>query len=668
MPQTIENIDILKKTADTIRCLAMDGVQNANSGHPGMPMGCADFAALLWGKVLKHDPEDPSWPDRDRFVLSPGHGSMLLYSVLHLAGYGISIDDLKKFRQWGSITPGHPEVGATPGVETTTGPLGQGFANGVGMAVAEAMLAKRFNLNGLDLVDHFTYGIVSDGDLMEGVAAEAASLAGHLRLGKLIYFYDSNRITIDGSTDLAYSDDVAARFAGYNWHVLEVDGHDIAAMEQALAEAGREKSKPSLIIGATHIAKGSPNKQDSSGSHGAPLGIDEIKLTKEHLGVPADKTFHVPPEVYSFFKERRTHLAARSSEWKARMGEMEKGNPDLYSKWSAFMERRLPPDLDDLVGGFDGQKPVATRNASGVILNRVAPAIENLVGGSADLAPSNKTFLNGFDAVGPGAFSGRNFHFGIREHCMGSMMNGMALHGGFIPYGGTFLVFSDYMRPAMRMAALSGLPIIYVFTHDSIFVGEDGPTHQPVEHVASLRAIPGLCVIRPADARETAAAWKVALKRDRGPTALILSRQGLPLLAGIRDAGSRVDLGAYCIKEESGGDAGLVLIATGSEVHLAMEAAQELENEGVGVRVVSMPSQELFEAQPGNYREEVIPSSCRKRLVVEAGISQGWDRYAGDEGKVLGMDRFGASAPYNVLAEKFGFTKENVLEAARSML
>lgn len=646
----MKNIDVLKKTADTIRCLAMDGVQKANSGHPGMPMGCADFAALLWGRILKYNPKDPGWPDRDRFVLSAGHGSMLLYSVLHLTGYDLSLEDLKQFRQWGSRTPGHPEAGHTPGVETTSGPLGQGFANGVGMALAEAMLAERF---GSEVVDHFTYAIVSDGDLMEGVAAEAASLAGHLKLGKIIYFYDSNRITIDGGTDLTYSDDVAKRFEGYHWHVQDVDGHDLEAMEKAVLAAQKETARPSLIIGRTHIAKGSPNKQDTSDSHGSPLGDEEIKLTKEKIGWPADETFFVPLEVKSFFEGRLGELAAAQEEWQARLGRLDAGQ---RKKWDDFMERRLPEELD--LGGFDGSKPVATRAASGTVLNQLAGVVENVVGGSADLAPSNKTFIKDAGTVGPGEFAGRNFHFGVREHGMGGILNGMALHGGLIPYGGTFLIFSDYMRPSMRVAALMKIPVIYVFTHDSIFVGEDGPTHQPVEQVASMRAIPNLCVIRPADARETAKAWEAAVRRTDGPTALVLTRQGLPLLDGNLD----VAKGAYIVKKESGGEPEIILIASGSEVHLALGAAEKLE--GKKVRVVSMPSWELFEAQEEAYREKILPSSCQKRLAVEAGSSMGWARYAG---ATVGVDRFGASAPYKVLAEKYGLTVEHVLEVAQSL-
>ncbi|MFH2002332.1 MAG: transketolase [Planctomycetota bacterium] len=668
MVQNDKKVDILKKTADTIRFLAVDAVQKANSGHPGMPMGCADFAAVLWGKVMKYNPKDPHWPDRDRFVLSPGHGSMLLYAVLHLTGYDISMEDLKAFRQWGSKTPGHPEAGKVPGVETTTGPLGQGFANGVGMALAEAMLAETFNQDGHSMVDHYTYGIVSDGDLMEGVSAEAASLAGHLKLGKLIYFYDSNRISIDGPTDLAYSDDVAKRFDGYHWHVQTVDGHDMHAIERALIEAQKAVTQPSLIIGNTHIAKGSPNKQDTSDAHGSPLGDEEIALTRKNLGWPEGRSFYVPDEVTGFFKERLATCARWQDAWEAKVFAVEQNHPDLYRKWQAFIGRKLPADLEGLLPQFKANEMIATRASSGKVLNALAEGVEFLVGGSADLEPSNKTFLKGSGRIGPGSFKGRNFHFGIREHAMGAIMNGLALHGGFIPYGGTFLVFADYMRAAIRVAALTEIPVIYVFTHDSIFVGEDGPTHQPVEHVAALRAIPNLNVIRPAEALETSQAWIEALRREDGPTALILSRQGLPTLDTSIYATPDVSKGAYCLKKESGASLDLIFLATGSEVHLALDAAKVLEAEGLGVRVVSMPCWELFAKQTAAYQEEILPSSCRKRVAVEAGISFGWERFVGSEGAIVGIDHFGASAPAKVLAEKFGFTTQQVLEAARARL
>jgi transketolase len=666
MGPNTSNLEILSKISKTISCLSMDAVEKANSGHPGMPMGCADFAALLWSRILKYNPKDPDWPDRDRFVLSAGHGSMLLYSVLHLTGYDVSMEDLKAFRQWGSRTPGHPEAGVTPGVETTTGPLGQGFANGVGMALAEAMLAATFNRDGLNLVDHFTYGIVSDGDLMEGVAAEAASLAGHLKLGKLIYFYDSNRISIDGPTDLTYTDDVAERFKGYHWHVQEVEGHDMAAMEKALLAAQKETMQPSLIIGRTHIAKGSPNKQDTSDSHGAPLGEEEIRLTKEAMGWPADRFFHVPDEVKSFFEARLPDLAKVQETWQKRMEKAKAAHPDLMKKWQGYMEDRLPGGLRDLLPEFESGKTVATRAASGTVLNALAGHIENLVGGSADLAPSNKTQIKEAGVVGSAEFSGRNFHFGVREHAMGSILNGMALHKGFIPYGGTFLVFADYMRPAIRVAALTGLPIIYVFTHDSIYVGEDGPTHQPIEHLAALRAIPNLNVIRPADARETGSAWIQALERRDGPTALILSRQGLPVFT---DPAADLGKGAYIVKKETGSAPDLVLLATGSEVHVALEAAAELEEGGRrSVRVVSMPCWELFEAQSDAYRGEIIPAACKARVAVEAGSSMGWERYIGLEGATVTIDRFGASAPGKVVAEKLGMHAARVVETAKKIL
>jgi transketolase len=668
MAQDTTHPEMLQKIADTLRCLAMDAVQKANSGHPGMPMGCAEFAALLWGKMLKYDPRDPFWPDRDRFVLSAGHGSALLYAVLHLAGYDLSLEDLKDFRQWNSRTPGHPEAGCAPGVETTTGPLGQGFGNGVGMALAEAMLAETFNRDGVKVVDHFIYGLAGDGDLMEGVSAEAASLAGHLGLGKLIYFYDDNHITIDGATDLTFSDDTAQRFEGYNWHVQIVDGHDMQAMERALLKAQQETARPSLIIGHTHIAKGSPNKQDTADAHGAPLGEEEVKMTKEGLGWPLDPSFYVPPEVMDFFGERAQELAKVHESWKVNFDTLGRENPGLREKWNSFIGCKLPEDLDSALPDFKESKPMATRVASGVVLNHLAEKVENLVGGSADLSPSNKTFLKDFPVLGPGCFKGRNLHFGVREHAMGAVMNGMALHGGFIPYGGTFLVFSDYMRPSIRMAALSRIPVIYVFTHDSIFVGEDGPTHQPVEHLAALRAIPNLAVIRPADAAETAQAWKTALLRKDGPTALILSRQGLPIMDRNKYAAPDVERGAYCLRKEFGGSLDLLIIATGSEVSLALEAVESLAEKGQGVRLVSMPSWECFQAQSKTYRDEVIPPACQNRLIVEAGSPLGWERYAGAEGRILGIDRFGASAPARVMAEHYGYTPGHMLETIKSML
>jgi transketolase len=656
----------LEKTANTIRCLSIDAIQKANSGHPGMPMGCAEFAAVLWSKFLRHNPRNPAWPNRDRFVLSPGHGSMLLYSVLHLSGYDLSLDDLKEFRQWGSRTPGHPEYGCTPGVETTTGPLGQGFANGVGMALAEAVLADRFKSPGAPLVDHYTYGIVGDGDLMEGISSEAASFAGHLGLGKLIFFFDSNRITIEGSTEITSSDDTAGRFKSCGWHVQEVDGHDFDALEAAMKSAQSEKSKPSLIIGHTHIAKGSPNKQDSESSHGSPLGDEEILLTKESFGWPKEP-FFVPQEARELLGERAAAGAALEKEWNERFAEAREKDPEAARRWETWHKGEMPVDAFAGLPDFAGIDAIATRAASGKTIQALAPVLENMIGGSADLAPSNKTMIDGAAMIGPGAFGGRNIHFGVREHAMGAIMNGMSLHGGLIPYGGTFLVFADYMRPAIRMAALTGIQVIYVFTHDSIFVGEDGPTHQPVEHVASLRTIPNLTVIRPADAHEAAGAWAVALKRRKGPTALVLSRQKLPVFDGTTTVPD-VEKGAWIASREAGTVPDVILIASGSEVHVALGAKEKLGKAGAGVRVVSMPSWELFEGQSAGYREEILPSACKRRLAVEAGLSMGWEKYTGSEGVVLGIERFGASAPYSVLAEKFGMDSGSVAAKTRELL
>jgi len=656
---------ILEKVADTIRCLSIDAIQRANSGHPGMPMGCADFAAVLWGKILKHNPRNPAWPDRDRFVLSAGHGSAMLYSVLHLSGYGVTMEDLKNFRQWGSPTPGHPEFGCAPGVETTTGPLGQGFANAVGLALAERIVASRFNTGGASHVDHFTYGIAGDGDLMEGISHEAADLAGHLKLGKLILFYDSNEITIEGSTALTTSENVAKRFGAYGWHVQEIDGHDHAAIETALLNARAEGDAPSLIVGRTHIAKGSPNKQDSAGAHGAPLGEDEIKLTKEALGWPREE-FFVPPEVRQFFEARCDEMARAEREWKDRFAQSAEESPEFTADWERWFSAELPGDPAAHMPDFVASDNLATRVASGKVLQSMAGVYENMIGGSADLAPSNKTFIDGAPTIGPDLHGGRNIHFGVREHAMGALVNGLGLHGGVIPYCGTFLVFADYMRPAIRVAAMSRVPAIYVFTHDSIFVGEDGPTHQPVEHLASLRSIPNLVVIRPCDARETAAAWEAALRNRTAPTALILSRQKLPVLDV--DAPPAVGRGAWVVSPESEGPPEMILIASGSEVHAAIGAKKILGERGSKVRVVSLPSWELFDQQPKDYRDEVLPPSCTLRLAVEAGLPMGWEKYTAAPDRVVGIETFGASAPYAVLAEKFGMTGEAVAARALALL
>ncbi len=661
--QTVEQLCV-----NAIRALAMDAVQQANSGHPGMPMGMADAAFVLWTRFLKHDPACPDWPNRDRFVLSAGHGSMLLYALLHLSGV-LDMEELKQFRQWESRTPGHPEYGLTPGVETTTGPLGQGFGNGVGMAIAERVLAERFNRPGFPVVDHYTYAIVSDGDLMEGISHEAASLAGHLGLGKLVYLYDDNDISIDGPTDLTFTEDVAVRFRAYGWHVLDVDGHDREAVAQAIEEARQVLDQPSLIICHTHIAYGSPNKQDTAESHGAPLGEEEVRLTKQNLGWPVEPPFHVPDEVYAYFEELKARWADQSAEWDALFDRYCRAHPDLAAELEAAWAGTLPEGWDAEVPTFEAGQSIATRAASGKVLNALGRRVFTLIGGSADLTGSNKTYLNGHPPLKRGDFSGRNIHFGVREHAMGAILNGMALHRGLRPYGGTFLVFADYMRPPIRLAALMELPVIFVFTHDSIFVGEDGPTHQPVEHLASLRAIPNLVVIRPADANETAEAWRVALQRADGPTALILTRQKVPVLDRSRLAPAEgLARGAYVLAKEEGDRPDIILMASGSEVHLAVEARGRLAAEGIRARVVSFPSWELFEAQPAEYREQVLPSSVLARVAVEAAHPQGWERYVGPWGSTLGVERFGASAPYKVLAEQFNFTVDEVVRRAHLVL
>ena len=655
---------------NTIRTLAMDAVQKANSGHPGLPMGAAAMAYVLWTRFLRHHPTNPSWPNRDRFILSAGHGCMLLYSLLHLTGYDLPLDELKRFRQWGSRTPGHSEYGLTPGVETTTGPLGQGFGNGVGMAIAERFLATHFNRPGYPIVDHYVYAIVSDGDLMEGISSEAASLAGHLGLGKLIYLYDDNRITIDGSTSLAFTENVGQRFDAYGWHVQRVDGNDLKEVEAALSGAQAATERPSLIIARTHIAYGSPNKQDTAEAHGAPLGEEEIKLTKRALGWPLEPAFYIPDEALGHFREALQRGRAWETQWQAQFDAYAAAHPELAAEWRTVMNGRLPEGWADKLPAFTpGGGSMATREASGKVLNAIAPHLPTLIGGSADLTPSNNTYLKGYGDFQRDNVGARNLHFGVREHAMGSILNGMALHGGVIPYGGTFLIFSDYMRPAIRLAALSHIHVIYVFTHDSIGLGEDGPTHEPIEHLASLRAMPNLTVIRPADANETAVAWRVALEHRGGPVALALTRQKLPVLD--RTTLASADLlrrGAYVLTDASNGQPDIILIATGSEVQLALEARQRLAARGIGARVVSMPSWELFEQQPDSYRDEVLPPSVTARLAIEAASPQGWHRYVGTMGAVIGMTRYGASAPYHVLMEQFGFTADNVTSRALALL
>jgi transketolase len=654
--------------ANTIRGLSMDAVQKANSGHPGMPMGVADFGALLFVKFLKHNPTNPHWADRDRYVQSAGHGSMFLYSILHLCGYDLPMEEIKNFRQWGSKTPGHPEYGLTPGVETTTGPLGQGCGNAVGMALAEAMLAEKFNRDGYPIVDHHTFVIAGDGDMMEGISHESFSLAGHLRLHKLIVFYDFNRITIEGSTDLAYSDNVRKRFEGYNWNVLEIDAYNHAEIEEALAAAKGHRGRPTLIIGHTHIGKGSPHKQDTAHAHGEPLGVDEVKLTKQALGIPLEPEFLVPDEVRKIFAARRPEWAARETAWNDLFAAYGRKYPELAAEFKRHLNRELPADLDNFIPKFDLAKPIATRAASGATLQLLAKAVPQLVGGSADLAGSNNTMLKDYASVGPGSYGGRNFHFGIREHAMGAVLSGLSLHGGWIVYGGTFMTFTDYFKPSIRLAAIMEVPAIYVLTHDSIFLGEDGPTHQAIEHLAALRSIPNVKVIRPADATETAVAWITALRRTKGPTALVLTRQALPVIDRSKYApATLLNQGAYVLWQSGTGKPDLILIATGSEVSLALDAAAALAKDSTNVRVVSMPSWDLFEKQPPSVRDEVLPPSCTRRLAIEAGSSFGWDKYVGPKGRTLCIDHFGASAPAKVLAQKFGFTVDNVVKIVREM-
>ena len=654
----------------TIRTLSIDGVQKANSGHPGMPLGAAPMAHVLWSRHLRFDPEDPAWPDRDRFVLSAGHGSMLLYSLLHLAGFGLKIEELEHFRQWGSRTPGHPEYGHTLGVETTTGPLGAGFANGVGMAIAEAFLAATFNRPGFALVDHRTFAIVGDGDLMEGISSEAASLAGHLGLGKLVYLYDNNHISIEGSTDLAFSEDVGQRFKAYGWHVLEVeDGNDLAAIDNAVKAACAETSRPSLIMVNTVIGCGSPNKAGKSDCHGAPLGVDEVKLTKEALGWPGDLFFAVPERVKQQYAAVAAKGRATRSEWLRGWSAYEKEYPELAALWTTALAGRLPEGWKDTLPTFTAGEKVATRAASGKVLNAVAAAIPTLMGGSADLGPSNNTYLTGLGDFQRDNHTGRNLRFGVREHAMAGILNGMAVHGGLFVYGGTFFVFVDYMRPAIRIAAIAKLPVTYVLTHDSIGVGEDGPTHQPIEQLASLRAIPGLLVIRPSDATETVVAWQVALEQRHAPVALVLTRQNVPVLdREVLAPAEGLLRGGYVLKDAPSGRPDVILIGTGSEVDVALGAADMLAADGISARVVALPCWELFDQQDRAYRQSVLPPGVKARVAVEAASSFGWGRYVGDEGMTIGIDRFGASAPADVLYREFGVTSDKVAEAARRLV
>ena len=654
---------------NTIRTLAMDAVQAANSGHPGAPMGLAAAAYVLWTRMLKHNPKNPAWSDRDRFVLSGGHGSTLLYSLLYLTGYDLYLKDIKNFRQWQSRTPGHPEYGHTPGVETTTGPLGQGVANAVGMAMAERHLAARFNRGNLKLVDHYTYVMCGDGDMMEGISSEAASLAGHLGLGKLICIYDDNKISIEGSTTIAFTENVAARFKAYNWHVLRVeDGNNLADIEAALKAAKAETGKPSIIVLRTHIAYGSPNKQDTHGAHGAPLGDEEIRLTKENLGCPADKKFYVPEKVLKSFRKCVEKGKKAEAVWQKKFKAAAKKLPGLAQEWESAISGKPPKGWDAKIPAFKAPGSIATRSASGQVLNAIAENLPTLIGGSADLAPSNNTIIKSASDFQKDSYGGRNIRFGVREHAMGAILNGMILHKGVRPYGGTFLVFADYVRPAIRLAALMKQPAIYVFTHDSVAVGEDGPTHQPVEQLASLRAIPGLTVIRPAEATETAAAWRQAIRANNGPVALILSRQGLPVLNRKQyPSAAGLAKGAYVLAE-SKGKPDMIIIATGSEVQLALEAQSRLAQKGIAARVVSMPSWELFEKASQKYRDSVLPPNIKARIAVEAGSPMGWERYVGRQDAIIGIDGFGASAPGGTVMAKYGFTVNNVVRKAMEIV
>ncbi|MFW5999064.1 MAG: transketolase [Halanaerobiaceae bacterium] len=651
---------MLEKIANTVRGLSADGVEAANSGHPGMPIGCADIGAVLFGEVMNYDPERPDWPDRDRFVLSAGHGSMFLYSYLHLAGYDLSLDDLRNFRQLDSKTPGHPEHGETEGVETTTGPLGQGFANAVGMAMAERMMAARYNTAEEEVIDHYTYTIMGDGDMMEGITTEAASLAGHLGLGKLIAIYDDNDISIAGSTELAFTEDVGERFRSFGWHVIEdVDGHDFKAIKKAIKKAKKNTDQPTLVMARTRIAYGAPEKEGTSAAHGAPLGPEEVRGLKKRFGLPLDEKFYVPDEVRDYFHTHVKKLSKKRKKWEQKFKSWQNDNPQLAEAWDKAAALELPEDLEAAVEELEIETPVATRKASGTALRKIAEKVDYLVGGSADLAPSTKTYLEGDGEVQKDDFAARNFRFGVREHAMGGIVNGISLHGGLRPFAATFLVFSDYMRPSIRLAAIMKQPVIYVFTHDSIYVGEDGPTHQPVEHVESLRIIPGLKVLRPGDAEEAKAAWLEAVKSTDGPTALILTRQSLPALKkveGLKD----FSRGGYIIKQEPRRDLSAVLMASGSEVSLAVDVAEILEKEDHSVRVVSVPDRVAFAGQDETYQRRVLGPEGTFRVALEVGNSPGWYQLLGENSRLISMTGFGASGPGNEVAEKFGFVAEKI--------
>ncbi len=662
---------LVQKSVNTIRTLSIDAIQKANSGHPGLPLGAAPMAYALWARHLKHHPRNPDWPDRDRFVLSAGHGSMLLYSLLHLTGYDLSMDDIRSFRQWGSRTPGHPEAHMTPGVECTTGPLGQGIANGVGMAITERHLAYRFNRKEFDLVNHYTYVLVGDGDLMEGISSEAVSYAGHLGLGKLILLYDSNDITLDGPTSLSFSgEDVKARFDAYGWQTLEVkDGdHDVDGVDRAIREAKEDPSRPSILLIKTTIGFGSPNRGGKSSAHGSPLGDEEIALTKEALGWESGDPFHVPDDVRDHMGEAVTRGAAAEKIWNGLFERYEKAHPDLALQWKEALAGNLPDGWDDDLPSWEPGEKVATRSAAGAALHAIAARVPWLIGGDADLSSSTKTRLPNEKSFDAQTGEGRNLHFGVREHAMGGIANGMAYHGGAQPFVATFLCFSDYMRGSVRLAAMNKLPVRYVWTHDSIEVGEDGPTHQPVEHVMSLRTIPGLVVFRPADGGESVEAWRWAVQNRDRPVALILSRQGLPVIDRKRHPRARnLARGGYVLAEASGKAPQAIIIATGSEVAPALEAREELENEGFGVRVVSLPSWELFADQDQAYRDAVMPPEIDARVSVEAGVTLGWERWIGLTGIAIGVDRFGASAPGPLVREKYGLVAKPIVDAVRKL-
>lgn len=673
LPRHSSQTELDELCINTIRCLAMDAVQKAKSGHPGMPMGMAPAAYVLWTKHLRHNPRNPKWVNRDRFVLSAGHGCMLLYALLHLTGYDLSLEEIKNFRQWGSKTPGHPEYGHTPGVEVTTGPLGQGISNAVGMAIAEKYLAAYFNREGFPIIDYRVYVIAGDGCLMEGISSEASSLAGTLGLNNLVVLYDDNHISIDGSTDLTFTEDVARRYEAYGWFVQTVggDGNDLHAIDRALVAAQNERHRPSLIKLRTHIGYGSPNKQDTADAHGSPLGEDEVKLTKKRLGWDPELKFHIPDEALRIFRRAVEEGARRESEWKELLSGYERAFPELARQFRRAAERKLPENWETLwkesLPAFDPAMPLATREAQGKLLDALMPKLPLVLGGSADLTPSNNTKFKGSTDFSKDNRLGRYIRYGVREHAMGAVMNGIAVSDLLIPYGGTFLVFSDYMRPAIRLAALSRYPTIFVYTHDSIGLGEDGPTHQAVEHFASLRAMPGLVVLRPADANETAYAWKFALEHRSGPVVLALTRQKLPVLDQTKYASAaNVARGAYVLIGDERPQ--VILIGTGSEVHVALKAYDHLTVEGIRARVISMPSWELFEQQSADYKEKVLPSSVKARVAVEAGVKLGWERYIGERGEFIGMSSFGASAPVDVVFKGFGITAEAVVAAAKRML